>query len=65
MSKVDDLRGCAKEELNEQFLKLCEEIFALENERRMQRKLEKPHLMKEKKKQRARVLTILDEKERE
>ncbi len=65
MSKVETLRGCVKEELEAQFLQLCEEIFALENERKMQRKLEKPHLMKEKKKQRARVLTILDEKGRE
>ena len=42
---------------------LEKEIFALRNELATQRKLEKPHLLKAKRKERARLLTILTQKE--
>jgi ribosomal protein L29 len=38
---------------------LEKEIFALRNELAMQRKLEKPHLLKTKRHERARLLTVL------
>lgn len=62
MKQAEQLRSQGNEELQAQYLQLCEEIFELENERRVHRKLEKSHLMKEKKKQRARILTIMNEK---
>jgi large subunit ribosomal protein L29 len=48
---VDDLKSLYKE--------YSTEIFNLRNELAVSRKLEKPHLLKEKKKDRARVLTAL------
>ena len=41
------------------------EIYKLRCELKMTRKLEKPHLLKVKKKERAQVLTVLAEKKRE
>lgn len=43
-------------------LELEKEIFALQNERATQRKLEKPHLLKAKRHERARILTMLTQK---
>lgn len=50
------------EELQVQYRDISKEIFDLNNELRMARKLEKPHLLREKKKNRARVLTALRQK---
>ncbi len=44
---------------------LDRELFGLRTELATQRKLEKPHLLKEKKKQKARILTILTQKQKE
>ena len=46
-------------EMEAQVRDLDREIFQLRNELAMQRKLEKPHLIKEKRKQKARILTLL------
>jgi len=62
MLKVKDLRNEAKEELQAMALELAREIFELKNELKLNRKLEKPHLLTQKKKDRARVLTIISEK---
>jgi len=43
---------------------LDREIFALRNELSLQRKLEKPHLLKAKKKEKARMLTLMTLKQR-
>ena len=43
---------------------LDREIFTLRNELAWNRKLEKPHLLKEKRKQKARILTALTLKQR-
>ena len=50
--------------LKKQYLELSKEIFELNCELKVSRKLEKPHLLKEKKKDRARVLTVISEKRR-
>lgn len=50
-------------ELNAQLRDLDREIFLLRNELSIQRKLEKPHLLKEKRKNKARILTILTQKQ--
>jgi len=43
---------------------LDREIFAIRNELAWNRKMEKPHLLKEKRKEKARILTFLTMKER-
>lgn len=53
------------EELQKAAADLEAEIFALRNELALQRKLEKPHLLKEKRHERARVLTLLTQQRRE
>jgi large subunit ribosomal protein L29 len=50
-------------EMKAQVLDLEKEIFQLRNELAMQKKLEKPHLLKEKRKQKARLLTLITQKE--
>ncbi|MEL7432009.1 MAG: 50S ribosomal protein L29 [Chlamydiota bacterium] len=57
-----NLREKTEEELSKLALELDGEIFALRNELKLHRKLEKPHLLKEKKRMKARILTILGEK---
>ena len=49
-------------EMEAQVHDLNREIFQLRNELATQRKLEKPHLIKEKRKQKARILTLLTQK---
>ena len=44
---------------------LEKEIFDLRNELALNRKLEKPHLLKTKRKEKARLLTILTQKQKE
>jgi len=52
---IDELKAKASE--------LHREVFELYSELAFNRKLEKPHLLKAKKKERARVLTILTQKQ--
>lgn len=52
------------EELLKAASNLEAEIFALRNELALQRKLEKPHLLKQKRHERARILTLLTEQRR-
>ncbi len=63
--KKQVLRDQSKEEMLAAIGDLDRELFALRNELATQRKLEKPHLMKEKRKQKARILTILTQKQKE
>ena len=62
MLKAKDLGNQTVEELKAQHEDLCREIFELANELKLARKLEKPHLLSEKRRDRARVLTILRQK---
>lgn len=62
MPKAKELRDQSKEELQALYVDLSKEIFELRNELKTTRKLEKPHLIRFKKRDRARVLTILREK---
>ena len=62
MLKMKDLEHKSGEELEAQYEDLCREIFNLSNELRMSKKLAHPHQLKEKKKDRARVLTALRQK---
>lgn len=56
-------RDQSPEELKAQFQDLSNEIFQVRNEMKLTRKAERPHLLRIKKRERARILTILREKE--
>lgn len=60
--KASELINQSEEELLAQYEDACRAIFELTNELRVSRKLEKPHELKEKKKDRARILTVLRQK---
>lgn len=62
MTKASDLRDMAVPELELAVDDINKELFALVNERKRTKKMEKPHLLRMKKKQKARLLTILGEK---
>ena len=62
MLKTKDLISQTVKELEVQHEDLCREIFELMNELKLSRKLDKPHLLTEKRRDRARVLTVLREK---
>jgi len=63
MAKAKELRDQSPEELKALYQDLSKELFHLRNEIKITRKVEKPHLVRDKKKDRARVMTILREKE--
>ncbi len=62
MLKAKDLIDQSVSELKMKHLDLCKEIFHLMCELKLTRKLEKPHLLREKRLDRARVLTVLRQK---
>ena len=62
MLKARDLTSQSVEELEIRHQDLCKEIFDLLCELRLTKKVEKPHLISEKKRDRARVLTVLRQK---
>ncbi len=62
MSHIKEMRDLTKEQLESMLADLNREIYELKNQLSAARKLEKPHLLKEKKKDRARAMFILAEK---
>lgn len=65
MLKAKDLRTEDVSELEAMLDDLHKELFALKSELKVNRKLEKPHLVKEKRHDIARILTVLTEKRKE
>lgn len=63
--KKKELKDQSIPEMQAQVHDLNREIFQLRNELATQRKLEKPHLIKEKRKNVARLLTIMTQKQKE
>lgn len=63
--KKSELKDLSVVELQEMSKSLGREVFDLRNTLSVQRKLEKPHLLKSTRKQRARVLTQLTKKQKE
>lgn len=59
---MENIKDQSVEELKALYIDLSKEIFEMKNEIRITRKIEKPHLLKAKKKDRARVLTALRQK---
>ncbi len=64
MLKAKALRERSLEELEGELASITKDLFRLANQLRASRKLDQPHLVKAKKKDRARLLTILTEKRR-
>lgn len=62
MRKASELKDQSVDELKALYHELSKELFQLNNEIKVTRKMEKPHLMREKKRDRARVLTVLRQK---
>lgn len=62
--KKKELNDQSVKELQAQVHELDRDIFQLRNELATQRKLEKPHQIKEMRKTKARILTILSQKQK-
>lgn len=62
MLKAKELINLSDEELKAQYQELSKEIFELLSALKLARKLEKPHLLREKRRDRARIMTVLRQK---
>lgn len=62
MLKAKDLRDVVIEELEAQLQDIKAELFELVNEIKKSKKLDKPHLIREKKKNIAKLITVIKEK---
>lgn len=60
---AQEFRDQSKDELIAKLKETKKELFELRNEQKRTRKVEKPHLLKEKKKDIAKMNTIIREKE--
>lgn len=61
---ASSVNNMSEEELVQMHRQISEEIFVLKNGLSYVRKIEKPHLLQQKRKERARVLTALNKKKR-
>lgn len=62
MDRLKEFRDQSIEELQALHHDLSQEIYEMKNEISMTRKIEKPHLLRKKKRDRARILTLLNKK---
>lgn len=62
MRNIKELRAASTEELKMEYLNLNRESFILLNELATSKKMEAPHKLRQNRKKRARILTILQEK---
>ena len=62
MTKAKDLRDQTINELEASYEDTRKELFKLRNEMKLSRKMEKPHLLQMKRKDIARLLTVIHEK---
>lgn len=65
MQKAKDLRDKAENELMQTLVASSKELYELRNELSMSRKVDKPHRIKELRRDKARILTVLNEKKRQ
>jgi large subunit ribosomal protein L29 len=63
--KKSEFKDLSVAELQAMSGSLGREVFELRDTLSVQRKLEKPHLLKQKRRERARVLTLLTKKQKE
>lgn len=59
---LEELKESSLKELQEREQKISREIFLLKSKEQVDKRAEKPHLFRELKKNRARVLTLIREK---
>ncbi len=64
MLKANELKNQSEEELAAGLIDLSKELFHLKNQFKLEKKLEKPHRLRELRRDRARILTVLSEKKR-
>lgn len=64
MNRMMEFKDQSVEELKALRQDLSKDIFAMKNEISTTRKIDKPHLLRLKKRNRARVLTLLNQKEK-
>ncbi|NGX34507.1 MAG: 50S ribosomal protein L29 [Candidatus Anoxychlamydiales bacterium] len=64
MENISEIREQAEDQLEFRLTEIDREIFDLVNELKISHKLEKPHLLKSLKKEKAQILTILTERKR-
>jgi large subunit ribosomal protein L29 len=57
--KKKDLKDQPEQDLMKRVVEIDAELFALRNELAMNKKLEKPHLIKAKRKEKAQILTMM------
>jgi large subunit ribosomal protein L29 len=62
MRKMDQWKDQTVEELKILHKELSRDVFELNNEIMLSRKIDKPHLVRQKKKDRARILTLIRQK---
>ena len=62
MLEMKDLKNQTLDELRVQVRNLSKEIFEIRTEFSITRKLEKPHLLRAKKRDRARLMTVVNQK---
>jgi large subunit ribosomal protein L29 len=63
MAKQKEMKDLSIDELKAKASELDREVFELRNELAFNRKIEKPHLIKAKKREKARILTIMTQKQ--
>lgn len=62
MKKAKDFRNLSDDELEVALLDLQKQLFDLRNEKQETKKLDKPHLLREKRKEIAKLLTVKRER---
>jgi len=62
MDRMMEFKDQSVEELKALYNDLSKEVYEMKSEIRITRKLDKPHLLRKKKRDRARVLTLLQQK---
>ena len=65
MDRMVEFKDQTVEELKALYLDFSKEMFNMKNELRITRKIEKPHLSRKKRRDRARLLTLLNQKGQE
>ncbi len=64
MLTAKELRNMSEEDMKGHLEDAEKELYYMRNEQSISKKIEKPHLVKQRKKEKARILTILREKQR-
>ena len=61
-SEIQEWRNLSEVELIAKHKEFCKQIYVLKNERRVNKKLDRPHLKSKLRRDNARLLTVLGEK---